>query len=297
MVAKHWQRKQDLREWRAMFYRPMNRGGNPALKAIIGATIGLSLFSALFGALFPRAGFLHPLELFSLSLPGISKGFIWQFFTHFFIYPTVGGLAPMFLINLAFSIYMIWSIGSLLIHLRGVKDFLYLYIGAGVFSGALTLLILYLTGLPLPIVGLTPPLYAMLTAWMLLFPQAEVVLFFAIPIRIKWLILGILSFSFLSDLSQGHFLGCVQLTGGVLFGLLYGILRWKSGVQLFKRRVKREAASYARAKVYDFKTGEAVLDDETFFSACLTKIATEGRKSLTLRERLRLWRIGKRRAR
>lgn len=53
--------------------------------------------------------------------------------------------------------------------------------------------------------------------------------------------------------------------------------------------------AYAKnAKIYDFKTGRIVLDDDSFMDACLAKIADTGRDSLSWREKFRMKRISKR---
>jgi hypothetical protein len=48
------------------------------------------------------------------------------------------------------------------------------------------------------------------------------------------------------------------------------------------------------SKIFDFKTGKAILNDEAFMDACLKKISEYGREGLTFRERWRMRRISKR---
>jgi len=276
----------------------------PAIKWIILATVGLSLFGALFDIIFPRVGIPNPLHLFGLSVWGIKKLFLWQVVTHFFITPSYGGISFPFLFNLFFSLYMLYIVGSLIVSVKGVKDFLTLYIGSGVVSGLIALSALASAGVSAPIAGTTSALYGLLTAWMMLNPDAQILILFAFPLRVKWLITGILACNFLIDLSHGNFLSCLMLGGGVGFSYLYCVIKWRihspyrfmysfeEWLLNVTRREKKKV--YADAKIYDFKTGDAILDDDSFVDACLKKISAEGKRALSLREKWRLRRISKR---
>ncbi|MDN3507657.1 MAG: rhomboid family intramembrane serine protease [Simkaniaceae bacterium] len=282
------------------------RGGLPApLKWIILAVVGLSLFAALFDVLFPKVGLPNPIALFSLSPWGIKHFFYWQFFTHFFLINPQGGLSILFLFNLFISCYMLYMIGLMIIGTRGVKDFLTLFLGGGIISGLAGYLLLSAFGTPGLIIGTSSALYALLTAWMMINPNAQVLVFFAIPLRIKWLISGLLAFNFLVDISNGNFLSCTQLTSSVLFSYLFCLLKWKmrgpyqflNGFEEWLLRSfesRKRSHAFTNAKIYDFKTGEAILSDDEFVDECLSKIAQKGKKSLSFKERWKLRRISKR---
>jgi membrane associated rhomboid family serine protease len=276
----------------------------PAIKWIILTTVGLSLFGALFEVLFPRVGIPNPLQLFGLSVWGIKHLCLWQFVTHFFIAPSAGGITFGFLFNLFFSLYMLYMVGSLVANTKGAKDFLAIYLGSGIISGIIAFIMLSQAGVNAPIAGTTSALYGLMTAWMMLNPEAQILILFAFPLRVKWLIAGILGISFLIDLSHGNLLNCLMLAGGVTFSYLFCVMRWKihspyKFLQGFENWIlstsrKTKKRVYVDAKIYDFKTGDAILDDESFVDACLKKISAEGRKSLSLREKWRLRRISKR---
>ena len=284
-----------------------NRTGRlPApLKWLILAVVGLSLFAALFDVLFPKVGLPNPIALFSLSPWGINHFFYWQFITHFLLVNPQGGLSLMFLVNLFFSCYMLYMIGLMIIGTRGVKDFLTLFIGGGLISGLAGYALLTSMGTPGLIIGTSSALYALLTSWMMVNPHAQVLVFFAIPVRIKWLITGLLAFNFLMDLSNGNFLSCTQLASSVAFSYVFCLLKWKIRgpyaalarfddwlIRIFEP--KKRSPAYTDAKIYDFKTGEAILTDDEFVDACLAKIAAKGKKSLSFKERWKLRQISKR---
>lgn len=262
----------------------------PALKWVLLVTISLSLFAALFDLFLPRAGLPRPLELLSLSYWGLFHGYFWQFFTHFLLYPSGEGLSFYFIINLIFTLYMIWAVGNLLIQAKGSRDFLWLYIGGGLVSGMVGAAVIWLAHLPMHLAGTSAALYALMTALVMLAPHAQVYLFFAIPLPIRWLILGMIGIHFLVDLSHGQFLSCAAFMSAVVYAYCFCLLRWKTYspftfLRFFERWVIERRRDSPVSKIYDIKTGMAILDDESFIAMCQRK------KRLTLKDRFRLWKI------
>ncbi|NDD59394.1 MAG: rhomboid family intramembrane serine protease, partial [Chlamydiae bacterium] len=198
------------------------------LKILILINIGLSLFCALFDSLFPYLNMPRPQIFLSLSLWGVKHLFLWQFLTHFFISPLSQGFNISFVLYIVFNMYFLWMVGSSVIAQKGVKHFLTLYLGGGVLGGVVAASILVSTGSPMLIAGLNPAFYALLTAWMMLFPEMQVLLFFTIPVKIKWLILGILGVNLFMDLSNGDLLHFLPYLASVVFGYLYALLIWRT---------------------------------------------------------------------
>lgn len=286
---------------------------NP-LKHIILLNIALSLFCALFDILFPHWNLPSPHNLFSLSLWGIKHYFFWQFFTNFFISPVADGLTLSFILSLFLNMYFLWMVGSSVIEKRSVKHFLCLYFGGGLFSSFIAACILFHTNAVIPVSGINPPLYALLTASMMLLPEVQILLFFTIPIKIKWLIVGILSINLFIDLSHGHFLHFFLYLSSIGFGYFYALLVWKiyspfKGLFFFEKflitscqKLRKKNTSSTRSfhttgKIYDFRTGKLLLSEEEFLDSCLSKIAIQGKNSLTLLERWKMRKISKKKKR
>lgn len=282
------------------------------LKGLVVIHVAMSLFCALFDTWFARWHLPPPQALFSLSLWGISKGFFWQFLTYFFVSPPTGGLSLGFMLYLLFNMYFLWVVGSSILERQGVKHFLILYLGGGLVSGIITAFTLVYTGSLAPIAGIYPALYAILTAWMMMLPEVQVLIFFMIPVKIKWMIVGILGVNLLIDLSQGNLAHFVLYLSSISFGYLYALIVWKihgpfpflhpfeKGVIRFGRKAEMMFATSSTyspkhgGKIYDFRTGKALLSDEEFLDACLSKIATEGKNSLSWIEKWKMRRIIKR---
>lgn len=280
------------------------------LKYIILTTVTLSLFCVLFDSLFTYWHLPKPQILFSLSLWGIKHYFIWQFLTHFLITPMTGGISLSFILSLLFNMYFLWMVGSSVIDRRGVKHFLYLYLGGGLAGGIIASIMLLNTHSFTLIAGVNPALYALLTAWMILLPEVQILLFFAIPVKVKWLIVGILGINLFMDVSQGNFINFALYSSSIAFAYLYALLVWQIHGPFkplhsfekvfidFSDKIKRKYSpsinsSFSKGKIYDFKTGKVVLRDEEFMDCCLSKIATQGKDSLTFFEKWRMKRISK----
>jgi membrane associated rhomboid family serine protease len=275
-----------------------------------------SILSGVGGVLFP-AFFNHIpfFHLIGLSLWGIEHFFYWQFFTHLFFYPAFQGLDAGFLIALFLNTFFLLRLGSTIVFQKGTRHFLILFLGSGLISGLTAFYVLTHLHSPLLFAGTTPAIFTLLIATLVLFPETQLMFLLAIPIKAKWVVLAMLSSILLIDLSHGTFLSFFTNLSAILFGYLYAISVWqKHGPFQALRKVdsffinafsiffpwtqKKSLDAYAttKSKIYDFKTGNRILNDDDFLDACLSKIANEGRSSLNWHEKLRLWQISKKRA-
>lgn len=198
-----------------------------------------------------------------------------------------------------------------LIERKGIKDFLNLYFVGGIFAGVACSMFLMLTKTSALICGINAPLYSLLTAWMILMPEMQILLFFTIPIRIKWLITGVLGVNLLIDLSNGNLTTFVLYFCAIAFGYLYSILSWKTHspfqflfpfekglIHLFTKSDSHKRKGFSAAsekKIYDFKTGLPVQaeKEDLFADKCLSKIEKNGRSSLSFIEKWKLKKISK----
>jgi membrane associated rhomboid family serine protease len=199
------------------------------LKILIFATLILSLFAGVTYKLFPHyLGWVSPEQILSLSSWGMNHFFLWQLCSYLFIHPIfTDGLSFSFFLSLAFDCYLLWVIGASLINRKGMTHFFLLYFLSGIFSGVFVALLQILSHSQQPFAGNGASLYALLIAWMRLFPHAEFLLFFAIPFRATWLILGILGLNLLVDLSAGDWIRVVAYSSAALFGYFYSFFFWE----------------------------------------------------------------------
>lgn len=275
--------------------------------------LSISFFSLLFHSFFVHV--LHitsPQNLLSLTTWGIHRGFLWQFFSYPFVQPlTSGTISLSIVLHMFFNVYLVWSVGSTIIHTRSVRHFMGLYFGGTLFLGILAYITLTLSHSPASLAGSNTMVYILLVAWTFLFPRANVVLFF--PIQAKWLVFGGMLINLFLYFSNGDFVPFIITTGSLLYGYFYAVLAWnilspfpqlhrfERKIIFLKRKLTHRFHSFMDieiypSKMYDLKTGKAIIKDEKFVDACLEKIALQGKHSLTLRERWRLRRISRKRS-
>lgn len=283
------------------------------LKVVLSATVVIGVSAALLDALIPYLFHLPgPQAWLCLSNWGLKSHFYWQLFTHMFVFQPSGGLNLRLLFHVFLNIYFLWMVGSYLITTKGEKDFLTLFFGSGLFTGVTAALVMHFIPSQGAVFGLSAPLYALIVAWMMLNSELQVLLFFVLPIKVKWLIQAIFAINVLVLISEGNFLSFFVQLSPVIFGYAYSILAWKINspftylhkienhlikFSIYMENLFNKTPSYdpfsAKAKVYDFKTGRAILSDEEYMDACLEKIAKFGKGSLSFFERWKMKKISK----
>ena len=271
------------------------------IKALIFLTGFISLLCALQQSYFP--GF--PLyQWLALSLHYLKQGFFWQYITYIFLVPSLG-LSAGFILHLLFNLYLLWLFGESLVTRTSQVKFLLLYLLCGVISGAIATFVMAIGYPDYLLAGSTLIIYGYLIAWVIANPHAELRLFFALPFRAKWLILGLLGvnllfyltrfdlvafFAYLSSSFVGYLFGLVEFNHHGPFNFL---IRWEKKLFHFLKK-RKGRKTYHSSKVYDIKSGEQKLADDEFMDAMLAKVSQEGEKSLTRKERKRMRKISKR---
>jgi membrane associated rhomboid family serine protease len=288
-----------------------NSGTHDTVKRILIATAVVSLLLALWDSLV-SIPFQLPLlsSFFTLSAYGISKFYLWQFVSYLFVLDTAGmTIHLMYLISSLITLYLVWIFGSAVYDHAGRKQFLQLYFLSGIVSGFLAILMMWMVGINDTLSGPTAPLLSLFTAWTFLYPEVELMLFFVVPIRSKWLFAGTLGILFLLTFGQFDLIYFVFYLSAVVIGYLYSTMIWEIGSP-FEYTYDFDRALIARGKwirdyqgvsnsvrttkIVDISTGDALKDDEDFVDAMLQKISKQGQSALTWAERKRLDEISKR---
>jgi len=276
------------------------------IKGLVAANAALSFLWALSIKIFPIFSFYYLQYALTLTTDGIRHGFIWELLTFFFVHPAPGGITFSFLIGLAFTCYLLWVFGSSLIHSKGIKQFLILFFSGGIVTGIFVSIPLLIFNIPYPFVGSHVCVFSLLMAWMILNPNARIFLFFTLPVNVVWLILGLWGINLLVDLAQGDLIHFTAYLISGLYGYLYALFFWRHHsplkfmrgfedfiIRLRTPRKKRDGKS----KVYDFKTGKPVSEDDAFMDEMLTKISLKGKESLSKKEKARMEKISKKKRR
>ena len=255
-------------------------------------------------------GMITPQLLFGISSWGIKHGFIWQLLTFGFLHPAGTQLGFGLLFSLFFNLYILYFVSYSLVVTRGIKDYCKLFFGGMITTGLSLFLTLWLTNAPFIYCSPQTAVFLLLTTWMMLDPERQILLFMTIPLKIKWLAVIFFGGQILIEFANGDFLSFIAHLVPCLFGWMFALLKWeimspfavlnrfeRSLLRLKEKLKRKNYDDVVDAKVYDFQTGKAILDDESFMDACLSKISKYGKRSLSFTERFRMRRISKRRQR
>ncbi len=239
-----------------------------------GLLLAFGLGGILSGLFFRSAATL------SLSYTGILQGKFWQLAT----YPFILG-APLSwwsLFFLALELLFLWIYSASIAEAKGSKSFFVLIGGGALFGGLASLA----CQSPLALTGLAPIFFAVLLAWMQQNRGASL-LIMGFSVKAATLILTFIGLDLLIHLSQDNWVPLTANLGGACFGWIYSKLP-----TLSFRRVK----TAKQAKIYDFRSGKPVLDDEKFMDAMLARISSHGEGSLTPEEKRRMGQISRKKS-
>lgn len=284
------------------------------IKYLVIFTGVIAILSAIMQAIFDQFNvFPGPQNILSLSWWGIQKGYLWQPLSYLFIQESSGGLSIFFFISLIFNLYILWSIGSAIYQIIGKGPFLRLYLIGGLAAGILSVIAMVVSGQYGMLTGMGTALLILFTVWSMAFPETEILLFFLIPVKVKWIVAAIIGMMLLITLSHFDLPHFVLYLSAVLIGYGYSVMSqgWYSPfpfTQRFDIWLSRLAAKLSRwipfkrkgkemktpeAKIIDISTGEPTKDDEAFVDAMLAKISRKGEDSLTWSEKKRMQEISK----
>ncbi len=206
----------------------------------------------------------------------IEKFYIWQLFTYMFLH---GGFLHIFL-----NMYALLIFGIPVEQAWGSRRFLFYYFFTGIGAGIIILIINtalggvnYIT----PTIGASGAVFGLLLAFGLLFPDAEILLFFIIPMRAKFLVMlygGIEIYSLISSSGQSPISHAGHL-GGIVFGLIFFLILRKRGFsfksKILQARFNREHIRKENKTENDAKQHDLILE------AILRNLKAEGPGSIT----------------
>lgn len=297
------------------------------IKKLIIWTSVLAVLSAALQLIFDQFGLSPgPLQLLSLSWWGLSNLYLWQPLTFLFVQPySSSGITFFSLLSLFFTMYMLWVLGTAIYELIGKKAFLRFYFTCGIAAGLIALLMMPLTGKFAMLAGPAPSILALLTVWSMAYPETEIVLFFLIPVKAKWVMAGLISATLLITFSQWDIASLFLYLSAIFLGYAYACLAWgwrspflftqkfdsalaTFGLKMrrylvfpqwlkFKKNQKPSTSESVPGKVIDFNTGAPmtnITNDDAFIDEMLAKISKHGERSLSWSERRRMQQISER---
>jgi membrane associated rhomboid family serine protease len=267
----------------------VDRGGlfPPGVKLVLILTVAVFLMEGVWGSVFVALGALTVESLLRLEL--------WRLVSYMFLHANSTHL----LVNM----FMFWMLGSVLERQIGTRRFLLLYFACGVAGGLFEAAFNYLmflkfghTFLTMPAVGASAGVMGILVAFATLNPREKLLIFFILPVEAWWVavVYGLFeTWPILQDLvfsrnpTWGDNVAHAAHFGGMVVGFVW--IKWGERIARLMRR-----GSARREEVFSDRTHE---EEDAEMDRILDKIRDEGLDSLTLREKMFLHEMSRKRRR
>jgi len=199
----------------------------------------------------------------------VERLWVWQIVTYMFLH------SAGHLFHIVMNMLLLYWFGTELERMMGRRRFLVLYFGGGVVGGLAYCATQYLSQVRVPAIGASAAIMAVLVVYAIHFPNRTILLFFFIPMTVKWFVAIMIGIDLLYSINTyADGVAHTAHLGGALFGYLFW--RYAGAVTevfdtLEDRQREREASRRA--------------DDERRMDEILAKITREGFDSLSRRER------------
>ena len=168
-----------------------------------------------------RFGYLNITNMLCLWPVNSDFFHIWQPLTYMFMHASID--------HIFFNLFALWMFGYVLENFWGTKRFVAYYMICGIGAAVVHMTISILFHLPpVPTVGASGAVYGILLAFGMMFPNERIYLYFLVPIKAKWFVIGYAAIELFEGLfrsSDGvaHF----AHLGGMLFGFIL-IMLWRN---------------------------------------------------------------------
>ena len=182
----------------------------PMVKVFLGLNFGVYLLSTL-----DRTLKYYLLDQWLSLIPAaVTGGFeIWRLATYMFLH----GPYPM---HILFNMFVLWMFGPEVERVLGRRGFVAYYFFTGIGAGLCSYVIHPWSGVP--VVGASGAMYGLLLAFAVFFPNRELLLFFVLPIKAKYLVvIAVVAELLFSITGAQDGIAHAAHLGGLAFGYLY----------------------------------------------------------------------------
>ncbi len=210
---------------------------------------------------------------------------IWRLITYAFCHDIDN------IFHILMNMYILYATGVVIQSHYGPKEFLLFYLSAAVLSGVGFVLQQLVLGHGGGAIGASGAVAAVFIAYAMKYPRQEWLLFFVIPVQVRWLCIGFILFDLypvlkeLSGSAESVGIAHAAHLGGYLFGFLYERNHWQlsrfiSGMRTPQLKLPRRNA---HLKIYAPEDEIGSLEERV--DALLQKVHEHGEASLTDAER------------
>jgi membrane associated rhomboid family serine protease len=258
----------------------------PVVKKLMIANGAIFLLQMAAGLMFPNAIERN----FGLSHQGLIDEFkFWQIFTYMFLH---GGF-----FHVLMNLFTLWMFSGELETMWGGRIFLRYYLFSGMGAGVFIAIMNYITcsanGICTPVtLGASGAVYAILLAYGMTWPNREVLLYFLVPVKMKYLVFFFGLIEFFGTLSSGPGTNISHIghIGGLISGFFF-ILYWRkkgfsgagaSKPGFFSSILRKQRLEKKKKDI------ETRIEAKKIIDSLLEKIAREGMQSLTKKDKKQL---------
>jgi rhomboid family protein len=236
------------------------------------------------------------------ALIPIGYGFLpWQLITYQFMH---GGI-----MHIALNMFALWMFGIEIENIWGSKKFLFFYLMCGVAAGISQLIFPPLFNEPLAAtIGASGAIFGVLIAFGMMFPDRYIYIYFLLPVKAKYLIIGYVLLE-LYSIPQGGNVAHLAHLGGALAGFIYLMYERKNNrlfgsyfksspkinFNMFKgssNPFKKKEEKIKDAKYYEVKEDSEEVTQEQI-DQILDKIGRSGYQNLSDKEKKILFEASK----
>ena len=192
-------------------YRPQ---GFSLLPTAVKHLLIINVIVFLLQLVLERMGMYGITNMLALNAIGTGRFRLWQPLTYMFMH---GGWDHIF-----FNMFALWMFGTTMENYWGTRRFVFYYLVCGIGAGLINLLVpgWGITG------GASGAIYGLLLAFGMTFPEEYIYLYFLMPIKAKWFVIGYAVIEVLEGFfSTGNVAHFAHL-GGMIVGLIL-ILYWR----------------------------------------------------------------------
>jgi len=275
------------------------------LKRLIQLILIVSGFGVLFDGFTIRFFSFSLLNLLAITPEAISHGHVWQFATSLFLIPSTQ-FSFGFLLDVAFSMLILWFIGTLLFERITSKKFITGYVLSGIASGIAAIWAMFALGEYRLIGTCFPAILAVVTMWVMSDPKQQVILFFVLPIQAKWVLLFALLATIVVNFMQQELVLTASYLASFAASYLYSLIvlqfrspfDWMLGCDKFFKKASFKLHSLWQWHIAPHFRKIGALwtkfvqnrreKEARFVDATLEKISRHGKEQLSMYEKVRL---------
>ena len=157
-----------------------------------------------------------------METPKVFSGQVWRLVTCAFCHDRMN------LLHILFNMLFLWWFGPKLESMYGSKEFLVFYLTAAVVASISYIALDLVTGDPVPMVGASGAIMAVVTLFAMHYPSTVIYVMFVLPVEIRWIVLGYAIFDLhpvllaLSGEEGFDNVAHAAHLGGLALGYLYG---------------------------------------------------------------------------